>query len=235
MNIIQLLAQSFRLSIENSRVLFVNNLFLALALFVSCGLFCFFFLVGLFGPYLLEQRFELGVFLLLFFIGFAVSKSLFFAAYGTYIYFTEQTLHLRRKVTLIEELETLDKNLAKYSLAGWTCFWPIAFGCLLAFILFFLKQELIIFFIAIFAFLLYSHLWLVYPSVIIGQKTLLTAIAESIKISKKYYIQTLLVIFAHIGLIFFGLISLVAYPFYLILITAPAYSYSLILFYKNAK
>ncbi|MEM4235713.1 MAG: hypothetical protein QXV44_01535 [Candidatus Anstonellaceae archaeon] len=241
MNIFQIIGKSIELTLENKWNLLINNLFFLMSMFISFGIFCSFFLLGLFGPFLFitDKTIYLIISLGLILIGLFVSLSLFFASRVVYFYFITQTLSLRKRFNLIEELEILDKYFIKYSLLGWLeNIVPLATAFFVFIFFIFIKEELLkivfIIFSLLATFALCPYTFFILPNAIPSNKNLIAVISESIKITNKCYLQSLIVSIIIFILKLAGVVLLVAYPFYLTLFFYPLFNYTQILLYKAA-
>ncbi|MCM8830595.1 MAG: hypothetical protein NC918_00140 [Candidatus Omnitrophica bacterium] len=243
MNILKIFKLSIEKSIENTPMLILNNLFFFYFSILSIGFFATFFIIGLSFSYFYispKNNLYLPTAFVIIAVGGFLSLMLFFAGLGTYLNFISQTISSKKNYNLIEELEYLDKNLLKFSIAGLLNYGLVVFiGIIFLVIWFIFEKNAFLFFLF---FLLtyfiginyFSFSFMTYPAIILDNYNPFDAFIKSIKLAKKYLIQSIISIIILDFFKLFGVFFLFLYPIFFFFIYMPIYGYYLIYYYKIA-
>lgn len=240
MNIFKIMKLSIEKTVENASFLLVNDLMLTYATMISIGVFLAFFLIGLsFSYYFLgpTNQIYLLVNILIFLIGVFAATLILFPSIGTYIYFVYETLSLKRKYNMMEGLEYFEKNFVSYVLGGLLQYGPIILLWFLFFLIgiVFKNVFILVFFFLCFlitTFLYCCFTFLTYPAILINKMNAISAFIQSINLTKKYFIQTVISVLILNSVKIVGLLLLFAYPIFFYYIYMPIYSYFLTYYYK---
>ncbi|MFN3910392.1 MAG: hypothetical protein ACK4J0_04165 [Candidatus Anstonellaceae archaeon] len=243
MNILKILKTSLENTVENASFLLINDLMLAYSTLVSFGVFVTFFLIGLsFSYYFIgpNNSVYLPITLFIIFLGICSSLLFLFPAFGTYLNFTYESIRIKRRYNLMEELEHFDKNLIPYIITGILEYGPILFLGLVFFLVWIIFQKNIllgVFFLFLFlitSIVYCSFTFLVYPAVVIDKKKIMSAFSISIALGRKYFIQAIISLILLNALKIMGMLLVFVYPIFFYYIYVPIYSYFVIYYYKAA-